>query len=531
MNAIEAKRPKSTPSVAEQKIVPEREPKNSFIRFIGHHQEAFDQLSFLTSDLREEEEGWRKSATFDQLAQGLLEIIDAVDMSSGRVNALGARDKERYFGRLKRDIAKRVFEERKALNLSDFIINIPKYKAQMRKEAKDTEEAIEALNSFSRDYHNAVGGIATSLREIRWELSGEFRAYLQQDYTHLSDFAAFLSEKEHAASRDAIRPFLVGIAKEEQEAIKNSKKGAIGEVSEQWIEWVSSGSRFEVLSEWLRWLISDGRAVGETQKGEVIVNVDRDLVQWLAFALKLASKINPDIDSYDDVTEDMVVKIMSAMDDFSIWPDKLRDGYVRFGVSKIASSTREIRSLLSEFYHAPFHSAQGGVIFDSGISQGGKRKHQTPAKKASLPVIEDTSVKEVSKPYDLGILVRVGSRNQVYIMTEEEADQYILKQAKKIARKEPTLIGDIRQLVDAARKDQYANTIGLKTITWQRMEVDHKGLAFRSFDPRKRIGLELINKFLYDYRLVYAVDVANRVVIVEGLYEHDKYLSRFNISE
>lgn len=527
MNKIEVKEVESTSYVAKQEIVPEGATQNSFMVFINQRHEDFDRLSLLTRDLREEEEGWWQSTTFDQLTQHTLEILDTIRMDYGWADKQGNREKRRNFEQAKKKMAALVFKSRKELSLKDFFTDVPRYKNRSPQQVKELGEATKDLNKFSQEYHGAIEAITTPLREVRQTLYGEFRIYLQQDYKHLFDFAAFLSEKEHVASREAIRSFLVGIAQEEQEATKNGKKGAIEEASQQWNGWVSSGLRDEVFLLWTQNLWASMSFSGKVEGGLVNVEMDKSFLEFARFLIEVAKTFMPE-DDIGQLTLEDTQQVLKRISDINRWPSVLRNAYINFAKARIGSAVKDIRQSLLEYRQKEL-LPPADIIFDRTLAPT-KRKQRAPKGNGANVVAESTPVEEANKPYSLGILVRVGDVYQVQVMTEEEITTRMRKDAARIARKDPTLVEDIRRLYKTAREDPYANTIGLKTITWKHITVDHKEFAYRSFDPRKRIGLELTHKDLYDFRLVYAVDKRNHVVIIDGLYGHDEYMSKFDMN-
>lgn len=307
---------------------------NSFLAFIGRHQEALVSLSRFTRDLKNEEQGWRRSASIEELINEYWGIVSlAYPGMSSRV----VRRMENETNRKIRDL---IFGNRRE-GLEEWRRQQELTRDQVRKNlgsehGKKVDAWLGRLEAMSTDYHETIKPVVASIGLVKEELLTAFGQFLKSDYQGLFDFESFLSSPKHRSQREDIRPFLTFLIEDDsrvrREVARERKDSLLDQARTTWRNKAREGLIEEVLLRWIRHVLGSQR------------REDRSLAGWLRLFPKTLASINGDTQGADD--EESIIRVVKTLAE---WPQQLRTSYENFVDNETYQVVASIRRGLEQF--------------------------------------------------------------------------------------------------------------------------------------------------------------------------------------
>lgn len=471
--------------------------QNSFVFFIGQNKDLFERHTSSSHDLRNEEEGWRNSPTIDEIVTLIISSIGPLNASSPQAiyNDPGSRELRRYSGRVKESVIQRIFGNDEQSNL----IKKQTHKASLSpgtnpEQRAKIEELDVSINEFRESFREAKAPLAAEVEKSKTELLFNFKNYLLSDPDSVFAFRDFLSDKKHASSKEAIRPFLASFAQSE-DRLGRGGKGILGETVKKWTGEISGKVTSSILDEFAASIKSS------------------NVLEWLRFAAQ---------------GEDIANFLKSCP--VSTYTKELKTALSSFVLSKYSTARSSIEKDLKGFVRPPASKSLQPIRLES---QGKRKRAKRANDKAEVRKEQDdgkgTLEKAEEKIHPIGILTKeIGSSFEIRSLTEEELTARLQKEANSLAASDSRMMEDLKNIFRSLRKDPFGS--GTKKLNDRGIAVGHFTLPLRTLNPGKRIGLHFEHPELQKIKIVYVIfkngDAAS-VIGIEGIYNHDDYESKF----
>ena len=482
-------------AIAERDPVPHqptetlRVEPNSFVRFIDENKDLFDRHSSLTYELRDEEEGWRNSATVDEIVDNYTDLI---------ISIVPNKPNDKQLRKLSRDIRKHILEilfsspSEKDNYTGDLIRNKLFLTRKVNNQRVPATIALyDRMDEFNRDFLEAKAPVAAEVQGSKAELFSKFNNFMLSEPNSIFAFRDFLLEKKYASNREVIKPFLIGFTQSEDRLVKDDKGGILNETVKKWVAEISEKGTPDHLDEFVASI-----------KSPIVL-------EWLKFAARGEDTANS----------------LKARSDVSAWPSELRKAFKVFVASKYHSTPGDIRKELDQF-----RKPLTGKGFTQQYDFLGEEK-ETVTVKAVIEKKPDnqkgTLERAEKEKYPIGSLLRrVDSFNSIKPLEKDELKIFLERAASDLTSN-PRMIGDLNRIIATLRENPYG--FGTKRLNAMFVGVGSRSLPLRSIDPRKRAGLSLDDSESYKVRVVYVIHRSGEgsVIGIEGIYNHDDYDRKF----
>ena len=125
----------------------------------------------------------------------------------------------------------------------------------------------------------------------------------------------------------------------------------------------------------------------------------------------------------------------------------------------------------------------------------------------------------------------IGLAFEVKPLTDDELTRRLQKEADSLDPADQRMLADLQKIFLSLRESPYG--FGTEKLTARPVVVGHKEFPLRSLNPRKRIELSHDHPDSHDIRIVYVIykDHGETVIGLEGVYRHNKYMSKFKLDK
>ncbi|MBI2613233.1 MAG: hypothetical protein HYW62_00455 [Candidatus Levybacteria bacterium] len=487
--------------------------QNSFVGFIDQNRDLFERHTSSTYELRDERDGWRNSPTISEVAHK--HAVLSLPLRGGHnASPPNTREWKRHEERIRDAIDREIFSSPDGKNTlpakrppldSIWAKTTPLQRAEIQELMGRTEE-------FQADFLAAIAPLAAEVEQLKEELFSNFKNYLFSDPDGIFAVRDFLTDKKFASQRETIRPFLASFVQSEDKLAKDGKRGILGETVKKWADEISKRVTPVLVDEFV----------------ESIRNPN--VLEWLEFAANMPISVLGTTEERDkDLIRDSIVSFLKSRPDVSFWPPELKKALSSFASSKYATARSSVEKGL-EGFRRPLSSKPAPQI------------HLEPEKKIEgAPVQEDAkkepddkkgaSEKAEKRKYPIGILTKESGSSHgfdIRVLTEEELKDFLREKADSFASSDLKMAGDFRTIVASLREDPYG--FGTKKLNNMSVGIGKtKSSPIRSMDPGKRIGLHLEHPESQKIRIAYVIYGSgdDKVIVIEGIYSHDDYDSKF----
>ncbi len=445
-------------SVPEPVLVPERAPKNSFVRFLDERRELFDQFGAQKQAVQAEENGWRASPSLDPLLDRPMGIIIAVragEASGGwSREGVSAREQKRAIAHGRKSVAARIFGKRARVDLEHFGVNVPWYQRRMSHEERQTmQDAFASLNAFTDAFSQAMAAVEEPFQATKTASFSDFANHLQQEPVHFFDFAVFLANPAYQEERKHIRPFLSELVTEEEKARRERQDNMLGGIQRQWVEKLRENPDDYTIRSFLESEIDPSQIPGEVKDGQAIAERNSRLIELFIFGLEIARKIDPQLKELD-VRKLDIEAAMRLLPPFHLWPTSLKQDFNRFVTFDYTALLASMRKSL-EPYRQEALSSEGEIVFQQPIFPATKRKRQQEAAPHEIPTQEQKG-EEVKRPiFILGEIVSEGKKLTVREIDQKQIRKLVAKVAEKRAKGDARVVQDIEDSLASLQEDPY----------------------------------------------------------------------------
>lgn len=521
---------------------------NSFLLFAQENQEGMRQFSTLTRDLRLYEEEWRTSPDLIDIANSAVAlqtrtvslilirdtkmVSDGVVLENSRPNTREVRKREeralqfiksgvfgndQQLGRVVKDIKETILTHQRRLT--------PAVRGEVE---ESVGELLGRIVDFSMRYHQGRSSISHEVNQTGSELKEKFLDFLLSDYSHFSDFADFLEDDAYKQAREQVRPFLAEIAREDAREKTSSEGGLFDRIRKEWLERIKKGEIDERMVD--KFILSDTSVsdipdINIEQRGNDLI-IGEELVEWLGFALRMASIIDPEhsmpVDP-DRLSDNAVLGAVKGVP-FEYWPQPFKEALVRFATGEVNLAVSHIRKVFETLSKQP--AAEPVLIFDAEEESRKRAKgiQLTEGEGDGKGESDATSKETERKPLRVAVLQKTTTRAHEYtLLSDEDLSSYVAKQAAKLARGDAGMLLDLTSIIDMIRKNPYLR--GAMKLDKRTAFLHGQKQTMLRFAPGKNIGVPLRHKLTDHVRVIYVVDkkVEPPVVAIEGIYAHADY--------
>ena len=452
----------SAPGVESQEVT----TQNPFVTFVDTRQEQFSNFSNLTYQLRDEEQAWRFSPTFEFLGNEVSGLLSEIALKRARNNVSfgSSRTSRRAHSQNLISLRDTVFSsgnQQKNMSLDERLRAFPQKVIGVTltpNEQKRLEEWRGSVQEHYDGYTEARRAIKTPLVEIKGVLFSDFFDLLGTDSEIAQGFLDFLLDPKYGGKREEIRSFLTELANDESNAQRERRKSKIDEALGKREEMIKSGG--PVREEDLDAYLNRSEYIPEYMGKYLRFEKSDNPVQEMFFGMEIYQKaleangfsIPPQIMEEAQVNLDQYRKKIGL----DHWPDMHRKGFQEFTMQRTRRVLTEIKTALKPYQRE--QRPTGGIVFDAASQlEPKKRKNRSIS---GIQQEEEAQTNETQQPKKAPIVVVKHLRDHAgsivsapIILTEEEGNEFITREAKKLAPNDKVIMEDVRLCIDNLRVD------------------------------------------------------------------------------
>lgn len=490
--------------------------KNSFVGFIVENPGRITHFCVLSTKLNDLEKAWHEeSAEYQEL------------QAANRRMVLGVIDAGGYKRKYLKKIQRRF--DQIGGNSRPYTQGIlDEIRQRMTPDAKLRFDAIQSkFIEYDARFNQERKPVLEDLLAFKKDLFERFREDLAKfdTFTYLSHFQSFLEDPRDifVGVRQQINPFLVALA---EHVTKNQdRKSLFDEAVREGIEKARENPPLDLVTEFIikqADLKSNGSTPKPTENGE-----------WIRYLLKWGFPETKEGEHFQDENINQVaLALIGSRQD---WPRSFNKDYSVFVSFKLQQTLTGVKKALRPYSQEqePIGLGQELMTLANGTQEESRKKREKVEISVEPEAKEQPPQKEQEKPCAIALLMeRPDYPSELKILSKKEAEEFLKKQAKGIARNNPYVVYDGRLMLNYLRVNPRG--LGTKQLTHREITIGHDTVPLMSLDPRD-IQDPRFNQFKFPQagklRMVYAIHTPKPtngnepkdVIVLRSFTNHDRY--------